>query len=125
MKELNELVNNYVALWNEPDPVLRRRAVGELWVEDGAHLTESLEARGHDAIEARIADAHEQFVLGGGFLFVSSNKVVGHHNVVRFDWAMVPADGGEAAAFGSDFLILDGDGRIRFDYQFVETSQSP
>lgn len=121
MRELNELVNNYVAVWNEADPVLRRKAVSELWVEDGAHLTESLEARGHDAIEARIADAHEQFVLGGSFVFASSNEVVGHHNVVRFDWAMAPAGGGEAAAFGSDFLILDGDGRIRFDYQFVET----
>ena len=124
MRELDELVKNYVAVWNEPDPALRRKAVGELWAEEGAHLTESLEARGHEAIEARITDAHERFVRDGDFVFASSDNADGHHNIARFDWAMVPAGGGEAAAFGLDFLVLGDDGRILSDYQFVEVPKS-
>lgn len=30
MSEINQLVDRYVAVWNEPD--------AELWVEDGAHI---------------------------------------------------------------------------------------
>ena len=33
---------------------------------------------------------------------------------------MVPADGGEAAGTGLEVLVLDKDGRITTDYQFIE-----
>jgi hypothetical protein len=39
---------------------------------------------------------------------------------VRFGWEMVPAEGGEPAGAGVEFVILDAQGRIRFDYQFIE-----
>ena len=33
---------------------------------------------------------------------------------------MVPLGGGEAPGVGLEVLILDDDGRIRIDYQFIE-----
>jgi hypothetical protein len=39
---------------------------------------------------------------------------------VKFNWEMVSSDG-EAVAVGLEFLVLDPDGRIRLDYQFIET----
>jgi hypothetical protein len=33
-----ELVRRYVAVWHEPDAELRRKAIRELWAEDGAHI---------------------------------------------------------------------------------------
>jgi hypothetical protein len=33
---------------------------------------------------------------------------------------MVPVGGGEVAAVGLEILVLDDDGRIRTDYQFIE-----
>jgi hypothetical protein len=33
---------------------------------------------------------------------------------------MAPAAGGDAVAGGVQFLLLDADGRIRFDYQFID-----
>jgi len=33
-----KLVDRYVAVWNEPDAELRRKAIHELWTEDGAHI---------------------------------------------------------------------------------------
>jgi hypothetical protein len=120
MNNINEFIDRYVAVWNEPDADRRRRSIAELWAEDGASLTQSIEARGYEALEARIASAHEQFVRTGGFIFKSMNKTESHHNVVKFNWIMVPVAGGEVAAAGVNFFILDDDGRIRCDYQFTE-----
>jgi hypothetical protein len=57
MSNLNEPVERYAAVWNEPDRERRRRSIAELWAEDGAHFTPSLEVRGHAAIETRVAEA--------------------------------------------------------------------
>ena len=38
-----------------------------------------------------------------------------------FTWEMVPTAGGEAAGVGRDVLVRDGEGRIRVDYQFIES----
>ena len=73
-----------------------------LWTEDGAHFTPSLEARGYEAIEARITGAHDRFV-----------------RAVTFSWEMRPAGGGPVAARGFHFVVLGDDGRIRHDYQFA------
>jgi hypothetical protein len=34
--DLQQLVDRYVALWNEPDPDVRRHAICALWAPDGA-----------------------------------------------------------------------------------------
>ena len=120
MNNIEELVDRYIAVWNEPDAEARRKNIPTLWTEDGANLTKSLEARGYEALEARIASAHEKFVRTGGFVFKSMNRTESHHNVVTFHWIMVPAAGGEVAAAGVNFIILDDDGRIRCDYQFTD-----
>jgi hypothetical protein len=65
-----ELVDRYVAVWIEPDADRRRKAIAELWTEDGVQLlqppqevlktaaglglTPTLEARGHDELEVRV-----------------------------------------------------------------------
>jgi len=87
-------------------------------VEDGVHVYPEAEIRGYQAIEDRVEEAYEEFVRKGGFVFKLSSEVQSHHNLVRFNWEMVPASGGEAVAVGSDCFVLSGDGRIRFDYQF-------
>lgn len=116
----NEFVERYVAVWNEPDAGVRRSRVAELWAQDGAHFTNTSETHGHDAIAARIASAFDRFVGAGGFSFRALNGVDAHHSTVKFYWAMVPADGGMARAVGSDFIVLNDEGRISADYQFIE-----
>jgi hypothetical protein len=116
--ELNELVDRYIAVWHEPDAELRRKRIAELWVEDGVQFTTSREIRGYKALEERVEAAHEEFVQTGGFVFRRSGDVAGHHNALKFNWEMVSAGGGEAAATGTIFLLLSDDGCICFDYQF-------
>jgi len=120
MSDIKNLVENYVALWNEQDANARRQKIAALWTEDGAHFTSTLEARGHDAIAMRVASAHARFVGTGQFVFRAIDNVDSHHDTVRFNWTMVPASGGDVASVGFDFLFLAPDGRIHADYQFIE-----
>lgn len=116
----NELVRRYEAIWNEPDETVRRQRVAELWTKDGAHFTATLVARGHDEIAARVARAFDRFVKQGEFRFRTLENIDAHHDSIKFNWAMYPADGGMAATVGFDFFLLDENGLIRADYQFIE-----
>jgi hypothetical protein len=120
MKDVKELVESYEALWNERSEDIRRRRIAELWTEDGAHFSQTLEVRGHAAIESRIAAAHARFVDGGKYVFRAIDNIVSHHDTIRFYWTMAPANGGDVESVGLNFLILAPDGRIREDYQFIE-----
>ncbi|MGI5521099.1 nuclear transport factor 2 family protein [Micromonospora sp. CA-259024] len=125
MIDINEFVDRYVGVWNEPDPDARRKTITELWAEDGVEATESAEHRGHTAIEARVTEAYEEFVKAGGFVFISVNDAEGHHNAIRFTTRMVPASGGDIAWTGLVVALLDQDGRIRYDYQFAGNADAP
>lgn len=116
---LDQLVDRYVAVWNESDPVARKTAVAELWAEDGTEVIETATYHGHQAIEARIAEAHETLVREGGFVFCAAGDAVSHHDAIHFTTHMLPAGGGEIAWTGSIFVKLGEDGLIVEDYQFA------
>jgi hypothetical protein len=115
-----EIVNRYIALWHEPDPARRRAAVAAFWRPDGACLSASIEARGYEELEARVARAHQRWVVDEGCLFRARGEVAGHHGAVKFAWEMVPREGGEVISLGRDFFLVDDDGRVHVVYQFVE-----
>jgi hypothetical protein len=103
--EHQAVVERYVDFWKRPSA----EKGAALWTEDCAHIGESREHRGRAAIETAAAETPRDHVAKG---------VDGHHDVVRFTWDVRPRDGGTITASGVDFLILDGDGRIRRDYRF-------
>ncbi|GAA0395131.1 hypothetical protein Acor_64840 [Acrocarpospora corrugata] len=130
-----ELAGRYVALWNEPDAGLRRKAIEEVWSGDGIHLLQppaeirevaaglgfdstALSAHGYDEIEVRVARSYEEFVAPGEFFFRPRGDAVRLRDVVKFTWEMVPVGGDEAVGGGLEVLVLDGDGRITADYMF-------
>jgi hypothetical protein len=133
-----ELAEKYFALWNEPDADRRRRMIAELWTEDGRHilqppqeiraiaaqpgigLTAILEARGYEAIEARVASAYEHWVGSEGLSFRGRDDAERLGDVVKFHWEAVSPEG-DVAAVGLVFVILGEDGRIRRDYVFIES----
>lgn len=136
MSNPQDLVDRYAAIWNEPDAKRRRDAVAALWTEDAVHVlqppqevqaaaaaldvTPTFQARGHAELEARVARAHQEFVAPGEFSFRSRDNAARLGDVVKFGWEMV-ASSGEVAGVGLEFVILDADGRIRTDYQFIES----
>lgn len=117
----NELAERYLRLWNEPDPVTRRRMVAELFAADGTHVDQQADVTGRDAIADLVARRHRRFVLTDGFAFRSRRNADGFRNVVRFNWELRrPAGSGRVRAVGLDLLTLNDDGQIRMDYQFMD-----
>ncbi len=115
----NELVDRFVAMWNEPDGEVRRKAIEELFAPDAEYVMFANDPiRGHDAIAAQVDYAHNLY-YDQGFAFKSSHNADGHHNLVRFTWVLVSTGTGEVERTGSDLLVLAEDGRIRHDYQFL------
>lgn len=135
--DLKSLVDRYVAVWGESDAVRRRDAIRELWTDDAVHVLKPpeemraagaalgfdgfvLEARGHGALEARVARAYEEFVASGTYVFRALGEADRLRDVVKFRWEMVPRAGGDAAGTGLEVLLVGADGRITHDYQFIE-----
>ncbi len=131
-----DLAERYIALWNEPDPGVRRKLIQDVWAPGGAQILEPpeavrdaatslafeappLEAHGHEALEARVTRAYEMFIAPGEFVFRARGTASRLHDVVSFAWEMAPAAGGDAVGGGRDVFVLDDAGRIRIDYQFI------
>ncbi|MEU5755561.1 nuclear transport factor 2 family protein [Streptomyces sp. NPDC047829] len=109
-------VTRYFEAWNAgPDAVAR--AVAAAWTNDGSYTDPLADARGHEQIAAVIAAVHEQFP---GFVFRPSGAVDGHHDTARFSWELVSEADGSAPVAGSDVVTLDGEGRIRAVFGFLD-----
>ncbi|WEP01072.1 hypothetical protein A6P39_044450 (plasmid) [Streptomyces sp. FXJ1.172] len=116
----NELLDRYVAVWNEPDAAARRAAVAELWTPEGLHFTQTRRFQGTEDLVARVTEAYDQFVGGQKLRFRSAGNPVGHQGALTFNWLMSPADADTVLAVGFDVVLLDDAGRIVRDYQFNE-----
>jgi hypothetical protein len=119
MVDTGRLMERYSAVWNATDARERHDLAVGLWSADGVYVTRGNEHRGTAAIEAAVTTASEDF-LSKGFTFRLAGEVSAHHQGVRFVWHMTPAGSDRAVAIGHEFLLLDGDGRITHDYQFME-----
>jgi SnoaL-like domain len=117
MTDLSALVDDYLNAWNERDPVARRALVDKLWASDGVYTDPLASARGSAAIDQVIAGAQEQFP---GMRFVRGDVFEAHHNIARFTWELVAADGGEPVVVGFDVTVLDADDKIAGLYGFID-----
>jgi hypothetical protein len=116
--DAQQLADRYVAVWNESDAEKRRQAIAELWTPDGLHYVDIREARGYEALEKRIVGSYEKNVRDRGNRFRAKGARV-LRDVVTFFWEMLPAGSETVVATGLEFLIVDDQGRIVTDYQFV------
>jgi hypothetical protein len=119
MTEAQQLADRYVAAWNETDPARRREAIESLWTEDGQHYVDTRQAVGYAALEDRISRSHDKNVTVAGNRFRAVHDACRLRNAVTFHWQMLPAHADTVLATGQEFLIVNDDGRILVDYQFV------
>jgi hypothetical protein len=115
VSDFHELVDGYIATWNETDTTARRAQIDTLWTEDACLTDPMAVAEGKDAIDATIAGVRAQFP---GLVFRLIGPVDGHHEQARFTWAASPADG-EDLVVGFDVAVFAG-GRIRSVYGFLD-----
>jgi hypothetical protein len=105
---MSDLIDRYLACWNETDPARRRTLIAENWTDDLSYVDPMVEVSGPDQLDATIAAVHGQFP---GFVFTPAGPVDAHHDVVRFTWGLGPA-GAEPLVIGFDVVVTDADGRI-------------
>jgi uncharacterized protein len=117
---MTDFAERYAAIFNEPDPAARRDEVAALWSPAARMYTGAAGYAGLAEIEDRVAAAHQTYVADQRFLFRPLGPAQAHHDGVRIRWEMVPAAGGPAASTGVQFLLLDPDGLIRHDHQFLD-----
>ncbi|GGO59830.1 nuclear transport factor 2 family protein [Streptomyces lasiicapitis] len=117
MSDLTELAGRYIAVWNEPDQAKRAAAISELFTAEATYTDPLADVQGHEGIGAVIAGARDQFK---GFDFRVLGDVDANHHIVRFQWELVPASGGENIVIGFDVAVTDGAGKIRAVYGFLD-----
>ena len=118
MENINDLVDRYVAVWNESDIDKRRLAIVALWEPEGTHLAKRHDCKGYAMIEDRVTRSYNASTAPGLNTFRHAGNIDAHHNIVRFNWHMVRKETQQIAAVGFEMLVLGEDGRIRADYQF-------
>ena len=105
---MTDLIDRYLACWNETDPAQRRALIDEHWSERPAYTDPLVEVDGRPALDATIAAVQAQFP---GFVFTPVGPADQHHRQARFGWGLGP-DGAEPVVIGFDVVVLDEDGRF-------------
>jgi hypothetical protein len=113
---MQDVIERYIASWNQTDPQRRRQLVDELWAEDASYVDPMAEAQGRDAVDAMIAAVQAQFP---GYVFTLVGPVDAHHRQARFTWGLGPA-GAEPAIVGFDVAVAGEDGRLRSVLGFLD-----
>jgi SnoaL-like domain len=113
---MREIIDRYIAAWNETDAAARRELVGSLWTADGSYTDPLADVQGADAIAGLMGAAQQQFP---DLVFTLGGPVDANHNQARFTWHLGP-DGGEPVVIGFDVVVLDGDGRIASVHGFLD-----
>jgi hypothetical protein len=116
MTNPDELVENYIAMWNATDPERRRDLIAQTVTDDASYLDPMLTGEGIDGINAMIGGAQAQFP---GHLFTLRSGPNVHHDRVYFGWTLA-ASGGETIAVGTDFATVAEDGRMQSITGFLE-----
>jgi hypothetical protein len=113
---VHEVIERYIACWNQTDPGLRRKLIDQTWAADASYTDPLAAAAGRDAIDATIGAVQEQFP---GFTFTLLGPVDSHHRQARFTWGLGP-DGAEPVVVGFDVAVAGEDGRLATVLGFLD-----
>jgi hypothetical protein len=115
MTSHDDLIDRYIAAWNELDPQRRKEIIVRTWTEDSTYLDPMVQGAGRSGIDAMIDGVQKQFA---GLKFRRAGAVDAHHDCLRFGWELAPLQG-PAVAGGIDFGITR-DGLLRKITGFID-----
>jgi hypothetical protein len=108
MNTLTDLIDRYIATWNETDAGRRRDLIAQTWTENASYLDPMLQGEGRSGIDTMIATVQERFPA---HRFRRIGDVESHHDRIRFSWEFAP-DGGMVVAKGTDFGVVTPDNQL-------------
>jgi hypothetical protein len=104
-----ELVDRYIAMWNETDGGSRRGLIARIWANGASYLDPVLSGDGLDGIDAMVKTVHEKYP---GHRFKRTSDVNVHHDRALFSWELGP-EAGPALVKGVDFATLSDEGCLK------------
>jgi SnoaL-like domain len=117
MNNVTELIDRYIATWNETDVKRRRDLIAKTWTEDGSYVDAHRSGTGNENISTMIQGVQEQLP---GYRLRLASAVDAHNDRVRFQWEA----GGTAEAplhsVGTDFGFIADDGRFKSIAGFLD-----
>ncbi len=119
MSHLTDLIDGYIAMWNETNDARRRELIARVWTEGARYLDPMLEGEGRSGIDAMVRGVQERFP---SHRFRRTSEVDAHHDRVRFGWEFGP-DSGPAIVKGTDMGIVT-DGRLSAITGFFDQAPS-
>lgn len=105
---ITKAVTQYMAAWNEPDATVRQALLDQCWSDGGVYVAPKVSLAGREALSRHIATV-QAGRPGARLEFMSGIDV--HHNVIRFLWRLVRADG-TCGDTSIDFGEVGPDGRL-------------
>ena len=117
MQNPQEIVERYIATFNETDAYRRRELLEALYTRDGTYTDPNVAVRGTEQIDAFIAQTQAHFP---GFTFTLGGPVDAHHDQARFQWHAGPPEDPDQYV-GFDVVVADN-GRIRSVYGFMDVA---
>jgi hypothetical protein len=116
MTDITNIVNTYIAAWNEGDPDRRRALVAATFADDASYVDPLMAGASPQEIDGLIAGVQGQYP---GTTFVLVEGPDHHHDRVRFTWHLRNADDA-TLAIGQDVATVAPDGRLREVTGFLE-----
>ncbi|MGA7669308.1 MAG: nuclear transport factor 2 family protein [Nitrolancea sp.] len=110
MSQTDNVVERYIAIWNETDGGRRRDLIAQTWDDDSSYVDPLFSADGHEGIDALVAGFQQQFPE---HRFRLSSEIDQHHDRVRFSWELMEPIDGLAIVKGTDFGLVAEDGRLQ------------
>jgi hypothetical protein len=116
MSDAKDLVDRYIAIWNDTDAASRRALIARTWTEDAQYVDPLMQSQGQPGIDAMIAGVQQRFP---DFRFSLLGKPDAHADRLRFSWGLGP-QGSEAVIKGTDFATVSKDGRLHSVTGFLD-----
>ena len=102
-------IDAYFAMWNADDRAERLAVISEAWTTDCRYVDPLSDVTGHEGVAEMVQGVRGHYP---GATLRQTTEADAHHDVVRFGWEAVDADGKQIVA-GVDVGLLAGDGRLR------------
>ncbi|HZU88336.1 MAG TPA: nuclear transport factor 2 family protein [Stellaceae bacterium] len=115
MPEIDDLIDRYIAAWNETDEARRRDLVARTFAPEAHYIDPMMQATGLAEIAAMIRAVQQRFP---DHRFRRIGKSDAHNDRARFSWELA-SEGGPVLAGGTDFAVV-ADGRFRAVTGFLD-----
>lgn len=118
---MKDLVDRYLAVWNETGAPARRAAIEKVFTPGVRYIDPMAAVEGWAGLDGLIGAVQQQFP---GLVFAPGGPVDAHHEQARFTWHL-GEPGAEPVVIGFDVAEIDADGRITTVLGFLDKVPSP